>query len=125
MNDDAANNDDNDDDNDTEANEEEQEEDDNNDNDSSEEVEEDEEIKRLRKESIAMIRLLKRLRQEEENLKVKTNILAREVLLCGFQVDVLEGPRTKRRKTNLVIAPVTTTTSTNHTKQVPTTTDKE
>ena len=61
----------------------------------------EEEIQRLRTESVAMIRLLKRLRRQEEDLKIKNTILAREALLCGFNIDLLEAPLTKRRKNNL------------------------
>ena len=57
-----------------------------------------EEIEKLKKESAAMIRHLKKLEEEELNLRVKNEILAREALVNGFEVGLLEAPAPKRRK---------------------------
>lgn len=57
------------------------------------------ELERLKKECKAMVTLLKRLREEEEDLREKNVMLAREALLCGFQMDNLEAPPPKRRVT--------------------------
>jgi hypothetical protein len=66
----------------------------------SEEVEEDGnwEVKKLKKECAAMIQLLKSLEKEEQELRVQNEILAREALLNGFAVGLLEPPAPKRRK---------------------------
>ena len=61
------------------------------------------ELDRLKRECRAMVTLLKRLREEEEDLRDKNVMLAREALLCGFQMESLEAPPPKRRiKANTV-----------------------
>ena len=57
------------------------------------------ELAQLKRECRAMMTLLKRLRQQEEDLRQKNIALAREALLCGFQMDALEAARSapKRR----------------------------
>ena len=57
------------------------------------------ELERLKKESSEMINLLKDLENEERDLAHQNEILAREALLCGLDVRVLEPPAPKRRKT--------------------------
>jgi hypothetical protein len=52
---------------------------------------------RLEKECRAMVKLVKRLRTEEEDLREKNEMLAREALSCGFQLASLEAPPPKRR----------------------------
>ena len=83
---------------------------DDDDDDDEEEEDEDEdtndELDQLQKECRAMVTLLKRLRQEEEDLRQKNIMLAREALLCGFQMEGLEAPPPKRRVTKS--APPTT-----------------
>lgn len=56
------------------------------------------EVERLRKESKAMIALLKRLEKEENDLELQNQILAREALLNGYSPDMIEASETKRRK---------------------------
>jgi hypothetical protein len=55
------------------------------------------EAERLKRESRAMVRLLKKLEAEEMELTMQNEILAREALLCGFDPGVLEPPAPKRR----------------------------
>lgn len=57
------------------------------------------EIKRLKTECVAMVRLLSSLQKQEVELTVKNEILAREAVLCGFSSGCLEPPAPKRRKT--------------------------
>jgi hypothetical protein len=59
------------------------------------------EVERLKRESRAMVRLLKKLEAEEIELTLQNEILAREALLCGFDPGVLEPPAPKRRGTML------------------------
>jgi len=56
---------------------------------------------RLKKESLAMIQFLKQQEQEQNELRIQNEILAREALLRGFDPDGLEPPVLKkgRRKT--------------------------
>ena len=56
------------------------------------------ELERLKKESLAMIKLLKNLDKQVQDLAHQNEILARQALLCGFDVKVLEPPAPKRRK---------------------------
>jgi uncharacterized protein (UPF0335 family) len=56
-------------------------------------------VERLKKESKAMIALLKHLEKEESDLVIQNKILAREALLNGYSPDLLEAPVTNRRKT--------------------------
>lgn len=56
------------------------------------------ELKRLTKEVDAMIRFMKQLEKEEQQLRAQNEILAREALLCGFDPGLLEPPAPKRRK---------------------------
>ena len=56
------------------------------------------EIQQLQRECTAMVRLLKRLRRQEVDLRQRTEILAREALLCGFNLHVLEQPAAKKRR---------------------------
>lgn len=55
------------------------------------------ELQQLQRECRAMLKLLKRLREEEQDWREKNQMLAREALLCGFQIESLETPPTKRR----------------------------
>ena len=55
------------------------------------------EVERLKNECQAMLTLLQRLREEEDDLREKNVMLAREALLCGFQIENLEAPPPKRR----------------------------
>jgi len=48
-----------------------------------------------------MVRLLKRLEKEEEELHAQNEILAREAMLCGFDPVRLEPPAPKRRKSSV------------------------
>ena len=57
------------------------------------------ELDRLKRECQAMLTLIKRLRTQEEDLRDKNRMLAREALLCGFQLEQLEAPPPKRRMT--------------------------
>lgn len=60
------------------------------------------ELSQLKSECRAMLTLLKRLRREEEDLRQKNCMLARQAVLCGFQVEALESaarPAPKRRST--------------------------
>jgi hypothetical protein len=52
----------------------------------------------LKKECTAMIRHLKNLEEEENQLRLQNEILAREALINGFNVGLLEAPAPKRRK---------------------------
>jgi hypothetical protein len=58
-----------------------------------------EELDRLQKECRAMVTLIHRLHEEEEDLRDKNIMLAREALLCGFDIHNLEAPPPKRRRT--------------------------
>lgn len=55
-------------------------------------------LDRIKTECSAMVRLLKNLQDEEHNLDCQLKILAREALLCGFSVDLVEPPQPKRRR---------------------------
>lgn len=57
----------------------------------------DSELDRLKRECKAMVKLLKRLREEEQDLREKNEMLAREALQNGFQIDNLEVQPPKRR----------------------------
>lgn len=56
------------------------------------------ELTRLQRESSAMMRLLRQLSKEESELRAQNAILAREALLCGFDIALVEPPAPKRRK---------------------------
>uniref|UniRef100_A0A7S3KZ86 Uncharacterized protein n=1 Tax=Amphora coffeiformis TaxID=265554 RepID=A0A7S3KZ86_9STRA len=76
--------------------------DDNIDNDSNNNGDDDDddnknELDRIKNECQAMLTLLQRLAEEEEDLREKNCMLAREALLCGFQMEQLEAPPPKRR----------------------------
>ena len=58
------------------------------------------ELERLQKESAAMIKLLKVLGEEENELRIQNEILAREALLNGFSPNIIEAPASKRRKSS-------------------------
>lgn len=60
--------------------------------------EEPSELERIKKECSAMLRLLKSLDKEEQQLRKQNEILAREALLCGFDPGILGPPAPKRRK---------------------------
>lgn len=55
-------------------------------------------LDRIKTECSTMVRLLKNLQDEEHNLDCQLKILAREALLCGFTVDLVEPPQPKRRR---------------------------
>jgi hypothetical protein len=55
-------------------------------------------LDRLKRESVAMIRLLKKLDKEETELRRQSEILAREALMNGFELEMLEPAPPKRRK---------------------------
>ena len=55
------------------------------------------ELVRLKNECKAMVTFIKRLRAEEQDLREKNVMLARQALLCGFQMESLEAPPPKRR----------------------------
>lgn len=55
-------------------------------------------LDRIKTECSTMVRLLKNLQDEEHNLDCQLKILAREALLCGFAVDLVEPPQPKRRR---------------------------
>ena len=57
------------------------------------------EIDRLKKECTAMTKFLKELEAQENEFRFQNEILAREALLNGFELGLLEPPATKRRKT--------------------------
>lgn len=66
------------------------------------EKQDNDELSQLKSECRAMVTLLKRLRREEEDLRQKNCMLARQAVLCGFQVEALESaarPPPKRRST--------------------------
>ena len=44
-----------------------------------------------------MISLLKDLEKEEHDLQCQLEILSKEALLCGFQIDIFEPPIPKKR----------------------------
>lgn len=54
------------------------------------------EAERLKKESLAMIQLLKQQEQEQNELRIQNEILAREALLHGFNPDAIETPAPKK-----------------------------
>ena len=56
------------------------------------------ELQRIQRECTAMVGLLKNLEKEEHDLHCELKILAREAMLCGFAMDLVEPPRPKRRK---------------------------
>lgn len=56
------------------------------------------ELERLKKESMAMVALLKQLEKDEKELKIQNEILAREALLNGYSPDLLEPPLTKQKR---------------------------
>ena len=56
------------------------------------------ELQRIQTECTAMVGLLKNLEKEEHDLHCELKILAREAMLCGFAMDLVEPPRPKRRK---------------------------
>lgn len=56
------------------------------------------ELERLKNESKEMIQQLKQLEQQEHELTVQNEILAREALLNGFDPKLLEPLAPKRRK---------------------------
>jgi hypothetical protein len=57
-----------------------------------------EEIDQLKNECSAMIRLMKKLEKEEHEIRLQNEILAREALVNGFELGLLEAPAPKRRK---------------------------
>jgi hypothetical protein len=57
------------------------------------------EVERLQKESCAMVRLLKMLEKEENELRIQNEILAREALMNGYDPTILEPAAPKRRRT--------------------------
>jgi len=57
------------------------------------------ELERIKKECSVMIKLLKKLEKEENDLRRQNEILAREALVNGFELGLLETPAPKRRKT--------------------------
>jgi replication-associated recombination protein RarA len=58
------------------------------------------EVSRLKKESRAMILLLKQLEKEEIELILQNEILAREALLNGYSPDLLDAslPSTSKKR---------------------------
>ena len=56
------------------------------------------EIARLKGECSAMTKLLKKLEAQENEFRLQNEILAREALLNGFELGLLEPRTTKRRK---------------------------
>ena len=54
------------------------------------------EAERLKKESLAMIRLLKQKEQEQDELRVQNEILAREALVNGYDPQGVEPPAPKK-----------------------------
>jgi hypothetical protein len=58
------------------------------------------EIERLKKESAIMVKKLKSLEKQENELRIQNQILAREALLNGFPVEMLENVAVKRRKSS-------------------------
>lgn len=57
----------------------------------------DDDIHVIQAECSNMVSLLKRLQKEEEDMQCQLEILAKEALLCGFQIDVVEPPIPKKR----------------------------
>lgn len=45
-----------------------------------------------------MVKYLKKLEKEENELRLQNEILAREALVNGFELGLLEAPAPKRRK---------------------------
>lgn len=66
------------------------------------ELSEAEELERLQRECSAMVKLLKNLEKEENDLQCQLEVLAREVILCGFDPAVVEPASAKRRRTTVV-----------------------
>lgn len=60
-------------------------------------VAETNDIQAIQAECSAMISLLQDLEKEEHDLQCQLEILAKEALLCGFQIDVFEPPIPKKR----------------------------
>jgi regulator of replication initiation timing len=56
------------------------------------------EAEQLKMECSAMLQHLKNLQEEENQLRVQNDILAREALINGFELGLLEAPAPKRRK---------------------------
>jgi len=54
------------------------------------------EAERLKKESLAMIEFLKQQEQEQNELRIQNEILAREALLHGFDPNAVEPPAPKK-----------------------------
>jgi hypothetical protein len=63
-----------------------------------EQISELEQVEILKKECSIMVELLKQSETEEKEMTAQNKILAREALLCGFDVAILEPPAPKRRK---------------------------
>jgi hypothetical protein len=63
-----------------------------------EQLSELEQVEILKKECSTMVGLLKQSEIEEKEMSAQNKILAREALLCGFDVAILEPPAPKRRK---------------------------
>jgi hypothetical protein len=63
-----------------------------------EQLSELEQVEILKKECSIMVGLLKQSEIEEKEMSAQNKILAREALLCGFDVAILEPPAPKRRK---------------------------
>jgi uncharacterized protein (UPF0335 family) len=59
----------------------------------------DKTIERIQAECAAMIKTLKNLEHEENDLQCQLDILSREAMLCGYQNDMVE-PSIRTRKTN-------------------------
>jgi hypothetical protein len=57
-----------------------------------------EDIEQLKRECSAMISLMKKLEKEESEIRLQNEILAREALVNGFELGLLEAPAPKRRK---------------------------
>lgn len=57
-----------------------------------------EEMERIQRECRDMVAQLKQLERQEDDLDRQNEILARELLICGFDTTVLEPAAPKRRK---------------------------
>jgi hypothetical protein len=66
------------------------------------ELTESEEMELLQRECSSMVKLLNNLEKEENDLQCQLEVLAREVILCGFDPSVVEPASAKRRRTTVV-----------------------
>ena len=69
-------------------------------------MDQNEELQRLKRESAAMVKYLKKLQREEKDSRLRNEMIAREALLCGFQPDALESAPSKQRRKSSAASPI-------------------